>query len=146
MASHRIDIAKYLAKLECAGMHQPLNAIQACASELATEIRSSLMSKENVAIINGQAPILEPDSCECYMWAVAILASAWSEWVFTAKSNDPNYQNNSTKHEAATNVKLALPYVKPSIEAAMLMAKEIGDRNDSNYRPENISVEFEITK
>ena len=33
-----IDIAKYVAKLEKAGMHQPFNAIYSCAYELANEL------------------------------------------------------------------------------------------------------------
>lgn len=146
MTSSEIDIAKYLARLERAGMATPLVAIQSCATDLAKEIKVALSSKETLATTQGQAPTLEHFSTECYMWAVAILASAWTEWVFTAKSNDKKYQQDPKKREAAINVKIALPYIRNSITDAMSKASEIGSRTESNYRPENTTARMELTK
>lgn len=113
---------------------------------MAKEIKASLSSREALALKDGQAPTLESDSCECYMWAVALLASAWTEWVFKSKSNNPAYQGDPAKVEAVTNVKLALPYVKPSIADAVVKGREIGRRRETNFRPEGISAKIELRK
>jgi hypothetical protein len=74
--------------------------------------------------------------------SIAILASAWTEWVFTSKSNedskyqtDPAYKNNKTRQAAVVNVKLALPYVHCSIADARGKAREIGNCEETNYEP-----------
>ena len=63
------------------------------------------MSQENLRKKDDQVPILECNSAECYMWAIAILACAWTEWVFAAKTTNPKYQDDSEHVEASVNVK-----------------------------------------
>jgi hypothetical protein len=118
MASNEIDIAKHLEKFE-----KVLNstrdltlAITSCIPDIVTEIRSSLMSQENIAAKNDQTPILECTSAEIQIWAMAILTSAWTVWCFTSKANNPDYQNHPDKFEASANVKIALPYIMTLVE------------------------------
>jgi hypothetical protein len=49
------------------------------------------------------------------MWGIEVLSSAWTEWCFTAKTNDSKYQTGGTHPEASENVKIARPYIRPSI-------------------------------
>jgi len=46
---NEIDVAKYLTKLEKAGMENPLDAINSCMYELADEIRKGLLSGKTVS-------------------------------------------------------------------------------------------------
>ncbi|HYZ58816.1 MAG TPA: hypothetical protein VE544_04090, partial [Nitrososphaeraceae archaeon] len=81
-------------------------------------------------------------SPEILGWSIAILASAWSQWVFTSKSNeqsayqvDPAYKDNKSRLAARTNVQLALPYVRCSILDAIDKAIHIGNSNNTNFDP-----------
>jgi hypothetical protein len=62
-------------------------------------------------------------------------ASAWTNWIFTAKSVNPVNQEDKDKKEAAINIKLARPYVMNSIQDAMKIGEEIGRREQISYRP-----------
>lgn len=141
-----IDIAKYLARLEKAGMGNPLGAIQSCVMDLANEIKTNLGTQESLATVNGQAPLLENYSVECQMWAIALLASAWTEWVLTAKMNNEAYRVASGKKEAAINAELALPYIECSIIDAMRCGSVVGRNAESKYRPENTSAVVKLRK
>lgn len=146
MSRHRIDIAKYLSRLENKDIRNPLAAMQTCLKDLANELRMSLGSKETLECVNGQAPLLENNSVECIMWAAAILASSWTDWIFTSKSNNPKYIHYMEKGQAAANAKIASPYVRYSIIDAMTKGRKIGRTKRTNYRPEGIEIFFELRK
>lgn len=142
MEFDNIDISKYLIKLEDTGC--ALTNVVNVSLQLADEIKNILKTKEQLDIKDGQFPILETNptrSAEIWMWAISILSSAWTEWCFTAKTNNPKYQNDPNHPEAAKNVKIALPYIITSIIDALDKAHEIGSRitNDDRtaYRPES---------
>lgn len=80
---------------------------------------------------------------EILAWAIAILAAAWTEWVFTAKSNpssryqtDPEYTNERPRQAAATNVKLVVPYIRCSIIDALCRAIQMENCKETNYEPD----------
>jgi hypothetical protein len=81
--------------------------------ELAELIQSILMTKENLKTAYKESPLSTTPvavnrnsrprmiSPEILGWAIAILSTAWTEWIFTAKSNpsskyqtDPEYTND----------------------------------------------------
>lgn len=84
------------------------------------------------------------------VWAIAILASSWAKWCFTAKTNDPKYQTDQTHLEASENVKIALPYIRSSIIDDTYKGEEIGTRDTGNpktaYRPESGPAWIELRK
>jgi hypothetical protein len=81
------------------------------------------------------------------MWAVSILSSAWTQWVFSSKSRSA-YQDDTTRSEASKNVKIALPYVENSIHDATSSGDEIGKNSYTNYRPntKKFPVMFKLRK
>ena len=139
-SSHQgIDIASYLADIEKIVpelTQSKFTGLISLAKKLVKELRRELDSKEDLMKIGTQMPLLEPSSFEAIMWALAILTSAWTNWVFSAKANDPQY--NSEKPEASMNAKKVLPYIKKIILVAMIVTEEIGKNPENNYRPENI--------
>lgn len=87
-------------------------------------------------------PITKKYSKEIVAWAVAILTSAWTQWVFTSKSNkDSSYQTDSEFSEnperiaSRINIEIALPYIPNSILDALEIASEIGLSRRTEYRP-----------
>ena len=154
MESHEIDIAKYLVELEQTG--NVANNIVRISLSLAEEVKDCLKRKEVLRIKNGQIPILEaiPEksyaSTEILMWGISILSSAWVQWCFTSKTDNPVYQDDISHPEASENVRLALPYVTLSIIDAIKKGKEIGMRKTSNsntsYRPESGPAWIELRK
>jgi hypothetical protein len=122
----------------------PTLALLTCVSDIAVEIKRSLISQETLAINKeGQTPILECNSTECYMWAL-LLTSAWTQWVFTAKVKNPVYQNDVQHPEAAQNVKIALPYIKQSINDAISVGNDVGGRADLEYNPNSSLYDAKI--
>ncbi|MGA8084760.1 MAG: hypothetical protein WB988_23140, partial [Candidatus Nitrosopolaris sp.] len=121
--------------------------------ELAESMQSILMSKENLRTavegsprsttlvgVDRNAGIICP---EILAWAIAILSTVWTEWVFTAKSNpsseyqtDPEYTNDRPRRTAATNVKLVVPYIRCSIIDALGRANQIGNSKETNFEPD----------
>lgn len=146
---NEITISTHLEKFEkVLGETQiPMLAIMAVVHDIALEIKNSLMTKEELATKDGFVPILECNSAECYMWAVAILSSAWTQWVFSSKSRSA-YQDDTTRSEASKNVKIALPYVENSIHDATSSGDEIGKNSYTNYRPntKKFPVMFKLRK
>lgn len=76
-------------------------------------------------------------------WAIAILSTAWTEWVFTAKSNigskyqtDTEYIDNRPRQAAAENVRLVVPYIRCSIMDTLDRAIQIGINKETNYEPD----------
>jgi hypothetical protein len=134
---NEITITQHLEKFEkvLGETRTPMLALMATISDIAVEIKASLMSQEDLATKDGIAPILECNSTECYMWAIAILSSAWTQWVFRSKSTYSGYQNDPTHPEASKNVKITLPYVKNSINDAILAGDDIARNSDTNYIP-----------
>lgn len=116
-------------------MQIPILAIMATIPDIAVEIKASLMSQEDLGTKEGLAPILECNSTECYMWAIAILSSAWTQWVFRSKSTYSGYQNDPAHPEASKNVKITLPYIKNAINDAILAGDAIGRNPDTNFIP-----------
>jgi hypothetical protein len=147
---NEINIAKHLEKFQrvLGETKIPVLAILSCIPEITVEIKSALMSQENLAKKNDQIPILECNSAECYMWTIAILASAWTEWVFAAKTNNPKYQDDPEHLEASVNVKLALPYIMRSIDDALKSGHDIGTNAETDYNPnsDKCSVKFTLRK
>jgi hypothetical protein len=109
-----------------------MHAFTEIGIDLAEIMQSSLISTENLKTVDEPFPrsttplIVEKNTRTVYLeilgWATAILASAWSEWIFTSKSNpnskyqtDPAYQTDKSRQAACVNVRLALPYIKNSI-------------------------------
>ena len=82
-SKNEISITQHLEKFESVleKTQAPIFAILATASDIAVEIKSSLMSLENLATKNCLVPIMECNSTECYMWAIALLSAAWTQWV-----------------------------------------------------------------
>jgi hypothetical protein len=120
--------------------------------DLAEMIQSSLTSCENLETADEQFPrsttplVVDRTSFqispEILGWSIAILASAWSEWVFTSKSNpnsiyqmDPAYKSDTARQAARINVRLAFPYIKNSITDAIDKAQEIGNSKETDYDP-----------
>jgi hypothetical protein len=79
------------------------------------------------------------------MWAVAILSSAWTEWIFASKANNPDYKNNPEKSKAANNAMICYPYIRNSIMDAMSKSKEIGTK-PPKFRPEGVCSKFSLKK
>ena len=148
-AKNEITITAHLKKFQTVlGTTQiPILAIMTTIPDIATEIKASLMSEEDLATKDGLAPILECNSTECYMWAIAILSSAWTQWVLRSKSTS-EYQNDPAHPEASKNVKISLPYVKNSINDATLAGDDIGRNSDSNYVPnmKKYAAKFRLRK
>ncbi|HYA83923.1 MAG TPA: hypothetical protein VEH06_10805 [Candidatus Bathyarchaeia archaeon] len=128
------------------------NTIFETGVDLAETIRLSLLSKEKLKRVDDKIPesttpiIVDRNRHVIYPellgWAIAILSSAWTEWVFTSKSNegsryqnDPEYKNNESRQAATVNVKLTLPYIYNSIRDALEKAKEIGNSQETDYEP-----------
>jgi len=140
-----INIAYYLAKVEdLIGRDRFADEIMALVREFTSELKGEISSKETLATIGGQAPLLESNSFECQMWALSILVSAWSQWIFTAKSHDPTYQICSK--EASVNARIVMPYVEKTVMLAMKAGAEIGTSPKNNYRPEGIDKFIQIEK
>jgi hypothetical protein len=100
---------------------------------------------------DNQFPILETyptRSAEIWMWALAILSSAWTQWCFSAKSNNPDC--STAKLEASENAQIALPYINLSITGAIRTGDEIGKRKtddpNTTYRPESGPAWIELQK
>jgi hypothetical protein len=128
--------------------------------DLAEFIQLSLMSKEQLRTVDEEhprsttplavdidIPLISP---EILGWSIAILASAWSEWVFASKSNDdskyqkdPGFKNDASRQAAVVNVKLALPYIRNSIIDAINKAIEIGNCKETDFGPKpNVDQAF----
>jgi hypothetical protein len=120
--------------------------------ELAESMQSILMTKENLETAYKESPLSTTPvavnrnsrmiSPEILGWAIAILSTAWTEWIFTAKSNpsskyqtDPEYTNDRPRRTATTNVKLVVPYIRCSIIDTLGRAIQIGNCKETNYEP-----------
>ncbi len=85
----QIDISHYLKKLEDTG--DLVNNLISVSLSLAEDIKIELNKIEKLQTKNGQIPICEvylnsqSASTEIWVWSVAVLASAWSTWCFTAR-------------------------------------------------------------
>lgn len=79
---------------------------------------------------------------EALMWAISILTSAWTNWIFSSKSNDAQYR--SDKPEVTINAQKILPYIEGVILNAMKAGREIGSNPLNKYRPENIRKIIQI--
>jgi len=148
-AKNEITITAHLEKFQTVlGTTQaPLLAIMSAIPDIAAEIKASLMAQEDLATKEGVAPIMECYNTECYMWAIAILSSAWTQWVFRSKSLSA-YQEDPTRHEAAINVKIALPYIKNSLADSTSAGDDIGRNGYANYVPntKKHNVTFKLRK
>jgi hypothetical protein len=141
-----IDIARYLARLEeSIGGRRFGQDIMQLAMDLASELKRELNQIENLATKAGQVPLLESYSFECQMWALAIITSAWSQWIFAAKSNDPKYRKDPQKREAAVNAQIARPYIRKAIESAITAGAEIGSNAQNDFRPERTVTIMHLT-
>lgn len=148
MSPHKIDIAKYLCRLESEDVRNPLGfsllAMGLCLEGLAGELKTTLSYKEKLETEDGNAPLLESCSTECLMWAAAILASSWTEWIFMSKSKNPEYCQQ--KSRAAANARITSPYVRYSIMDAMTQGRKIGRTKRTNFRPEGMEAFIELRK
>jgi hypothetical protein len=129
-----------------------LDAIYLNAKTLAEDIQRLLQSKEPLKLADEKFPqstiplvadiTTKKYSKEIIAWSVAILTSAWTEWVFSSKSNDDasyqtdhKYEQDPDRQAAKTNVKIALPYIRNSILDALDKAREIGTCKETDYNP-----------
>jgi hypothetical protein len=154
---HEISIGALLKKFnDDMGSYQDiLDAIYLNAKTLAEDIQKSLRSKESLEVADKKFPqsttplVADPItgqySKEIIAWSVAILTSAWTEWVFSSKSNDnamyqidPKYNEDPARQAAKINVKIALPYIRNSILDALNKAREIGTYKEADYNPDPI--------
>jgi hypothetical protein len=128
------------------------NALFEVGVDLAEIIQASLDLRENLrradsestrsttpVAVDRDVPMICP---ELLGWSIAILASAWTEWVFASKSKedskyqtDPAYRNDSARQAAIVNVRLVVPYVYCSIIDAIGKAREIGNCKETAYEP-----------
>ena len=90
-------------------------------------------------VVDRKQHIVSP---EILGWSIATLASAWSQWVFTSKSNeqsayqtDQAFDDDEGRLAARKNVKLALPYVHSSIISALNRGMHIGNSSITNFEP-----------
>jgi hypothetical protein len=146
-SSQGIDMASYLAEMErIVPELSQFNFIGlvCLARKLVEDLKRELSSKEDLMKIGTQMPLLEPYSFESLMWAVGILTSAWANWIFSAKANNPRYR--SEKPEASMNAQKVLPYIETTILSAMKAGEEIGSNPENNYRPENVRRFIQIEK
>jgi hypothetical protein len=141
MSPHRIDIAKYLSMFESKDMRNPLAAMQSCLEGHADELETALRCKENLQTINGEVPLLESYTTECVMWAAAILASSWTDWIFMSKTRNLEYYHHQ---ESGANARIASPYVRYSIIDAMTQGRKIGRAKRTNFRPEGMQAFIEL--
>ena len=147
-----IDIAYYLKKLEDTG--NPFNNLLSVSLSLAEAIKIELSKMENLQTKDGYLPICHVSvnnqsvSSEIGLWSIAILASAWSAWCFTAKENNLTYESNNK--EASKNVKIVRPYIMNLIMNAMHGGEEIDNRYTNNqptaYRPESGPLLIKLRK
>jgi len=125
--------------------------------ELAESMQSILMTKEDLKTADEASPrsttpvavdrnsrMISP---EILGWAIAILSTAWTEWVFSAKSNpsseyqtDSEYTNDRHRQAATTNAKLVVPYIRCSIIDALGNSKETNYKPDQAIDPANIDL------
>lgn len=132
-----------------------LGIVSRYAYDLAAELESSMDSIENLAITkNGRHPNLvavaatRTWSAEILTWAIAVLTSSWSAWIFNSKSFNPDYQQDESKPEAATNIRLARLYIRTSIVDATTIGEEIGKDEVTKYRPDprNFPIYLKLRK
>jgi hypothetical protein len=100
---HEIAIGAILQKFnDDVGLYPDiLEAIYLNAMTLAEEIQESLQSEESLKRADQKfqqstTPLVADPTTKIYSkeiiaWSVAILTSAWTEWVFSSKSNDDAY-------------------------------------------------------
>ena len=133
-----IDIAYYLKKLEDTG--DPINNLISLSLNLAEDIKIGLNKIENLQTKDGHIPICDVSvnslsaSAEILVCSIAVLASAWTAWCFTAKENNPTYRNDLNNKEASKNVSIVRPYIMNLINDAMYGGKEIGKRYTNNEK------------
>ena len=149
-----IDIAYYLKKLEDTG--DPVNNLISVSLSLAEDIKIGLNKEENLQTKDGHIPICDVSvssrrvSAEIGVWSIAVLASSWTAWCFTAKENNPIYRNDLNNKEASDNVSIVRPYVMNLINDAMYDGEEIGKRytkdEKSAYRPDSGPVLIKLRK
>ena len=154
-SSNQISIAYYVKAVnDRYGKNQDIShSLYETGLELAESMQSILMTKENLkttveasprsttpVAVDRNSRMISP---EILGLAIAILSTAWTEWVFTAKSNpsskyqtDPEYTNDRPRQAAATNVKLLVPYIRCSIIDALGRAIQIGNSKETNYEPD----------
>jgi len=142
---HEISIGALLKKFndDIGSYPDILDAIYLNAKTLAENIQKSLQSKELLEVADKKFqqsttplvadPLTGQYSKEIIAWSVAILTSAWTEWVFSSKSNDdafyqtdPIYNERPDRQTAKVNVRIALPYIRNSILDVLNKAREIG--------------------
>jgi hypothetical protein len=129
-----------------------LEAIFVNVKPLTENIHSILKEMEDLKLADDRYPqsttplAADPKTqiyCkEIIAWALSILASAWTQWVFTSKSmedsdyqTDPNYDNDPDRQAARFNVKKARPYIHNSILDTIDAATKIGSKKEYGYRP-----------
>jgi hypothetical protein len=153
--SEIISIAYYVKVVnEKYGRNQNISySLYETGLELAESMQSILMTKENLKTAYKESPLSTTPvavnrnsrmiSPEILGWAIAILSTAWTEWIFTSKSNpsskyqtDREYTNDRPRQAAATNVKLVVPYIRCSILDALDRAIQIGNCKETNYEPD----------
>jgi len=142
-----IDVASYLSEIEKIVPQLSkfdFTGLPGLAQRLVQELKRELNSKESLMKVDTIVPLLEPNSFESLIWAIGILTSAWANWVFSAKANDPHYRFE--RQEAAMNAQIVLPYVEKTILSAMRASEEIGRNPQNNFRPENIRKLIRIEK
>jgi hypothetical protein len=129
-----------------------VDALLEVGIDLSEFIQDSLMTKEILSkaddnhsrsttplVVDRKQHIVSP---EILGWSIAILASAWSQWVFTSKSNeqsayqtDKAFNDDEGQKAARKNVKIALPYVRSSIISALDRGVHIGNSSITNFEP-----------
>jgi hypothetical protein len=153
-SSNKISIAYYVKAVNdrFGKNHDISAALSETGVDLAESIQSALMTKESLKTatesprsttpvgVDRNARIICP---EILAWAIAILAAAWTEWVFTSKSNpgskyqtDAEYINNRPRQPSAKNVRLVAPYIRCSLMDTLDRAIQIGSNKETNYEPD----------
>jgi hypothetical protein len=154
-SSNQISVAYYVKAVNGRyGKNQDISrSLFETGLELAESMQSILMTKEDLkaadeafprsttpVVVDRNSGMISP---EILGWAVAILSTAWTEWVFTSKSNpsskyqtDPEYTNDRPRQASATNAKLVVPYIRCSIIDALGRAIQIGNSKETNYEPD----------
>ena len=120
--------------------------------DLSESIQISLMSKEKLSkannndikstdplMVNRDKQVISP---EILGWSIVILATAWTQWLFTSKSNDqsmyqtdPKFDGDKGRQAPRINVKLALPYIRCSILDILDKGMYIGNSKNTDFEP-----------
>jgi hypothetical protein len=155
VSTANIDLSVYLDRIgnvaSAKTFSELLTLLHPVILDMAQDIEKSLSARVKLREVQAggksggtERPLLMPYSFECYFWAMAILSSAYSAWVYTAKSNDPKYQIEN--EPAWANAKTAKQYVRTSIVKAIARGRKAGCNKATSFTPQGMKLHLTLRK